>query len=516
MAHTVEVTAIVSPRSVGGNSLFDTTAAITADNVSEFYSDETVIRDTCNALCERGFSILQTSSATISIGGSRQLFQEVFGTELKTERSEIIAGQSGQEVEFFTPVGDESQQKINPPQELSNLIEGVAIPAPPIFFADASPLPPLAPPANGAYRYLFTPDEVGLVLRANRVHRNGSTGKGIKVAMVDTGFFRHPFYNWHGYRVQNTVLGPGATDPDQDLNGHGTGEAANIFATSPDATLIPIKWGSDIVGSFNAAVAQKPHVITNSWGFSIDRMSWPALRQQNPNLWATLKALEAAVANAVAQGIVVCFSAGNGHYGFPGSHPDVISVGGVHVNYPDLALEASSYASSFDSQFYPGRHVPDVCGLVGRRVQSGAPLVMLPVQPGSSLDLGNTGATNDGWGIFSGTSAACPQVAGVVALLLQKDPSLTPAKVKEILVKSARDVKAGQSAMGDLAGPGPDDATGAGLVDAKWAWINTMGDVLVEFFNAQPEQQQAMQTSGQIPPINRSFIDDLIQTLRSL
>ncbi len=71
-----------------------------------------------------------------------------------------------------------------------------------------------------------------------------------------------------------------------------------------------------------------------------------------------------------------------------------------------------------------------------------------------------------GWGIFSGTSAAAPQVAGVVATLLQIDPTLTPNDVKQILQLTAKDVVNGQSAHGDPAGPGPDAATGAGLVDA--------------------------------------------------
>jgi subtilisin family serine protease len=145
----------------------------------------------------------------------------------------------------------------------------------------------------------------------------------------------------------------------------------------------------------------------------------------------------------------------------------------VHVNYPDLDFEASSYASSFDSTFYPGRQAPDLCGLTGRRVDIGgrgfAPSLMLPVQPGSALDAitPSTGAGDDGWGLFSGTSAACPQVAGVVALLLERDPTLMPADVKQELVGSARDVTTGTTATGDAAGPGPDAATGAGLVDAK-------------------------------------------------
>jgi subtilisin family serine protease len=199
----------------------------------------------------------------------------------------------------------------------------------------------------------------------------------------------------------------------------------------------------------------------------------------------------------------------------------VISVGGVHVNYPGLDLEASNYASSFDSSFYPGRHVPDVCGLTGRRVVIGgggkAPSLMLPVQDGADLDgiLPSTGANNDGWGLFSGTSAACPQVAGICALLLEMNPALTPAKVKEKLIKGARDVTAGQSAMGDLAAPGPDAATGAGLADAKWSYLITMGDITAEFMAAPRERQQAMVESGQMPHMPAEFVDDVIETLRS-
>jgi subtilisin family serine protease len=238
--------------------------------------------------------------------------------------------------------------------------------------------------------------------------------------MVDTGFYRHPFYEWHGYNLQAT-LAPDATKVDRDENGHGTAEAANIFASAPDIDFIGVKMASNATLAFKTASDLFPAVMTNSWGYSI----------QGPTLPNSLKPLEAAVIEAVhSRGIVVCFSAGNGHYGFPGQMPDVISVGGVHA-LPDIAgadfnLEASSYASSFDSQIYPGRHVPDVCGLVGMPPR--AIYIMLPVEPGDQIDTALGGAgypnkdetkTDDGWAAISGTSAASPQLAGVCALLKQ-------------------------------------------------------------------------------------------------
>jgi hypothetical protein len=40
------------------------------------------------------------------------------------------------------------------------------------------------------------------------------TGRGVLVAMVDTGFYKHPFYAWHGYHY-NAALAPDATNVDQ-------------------------------------------------------------------------------------------------------------------------------------------------------------------------------------------------------------------------------------------------------------------------------------------------------------
>lgn len=60
---------------------------------------------------------------------------------------------------------------------------------------------------------------------------------------------------------------------------------------------------------------------------------------------------------------------------------------------------------------------------------------------------------------FTGTSASCPQVAGVVALMLSVDPNLKATSVKSLLRESARD-------LGEL---GFDKYYGAGLVDAGYA-----------------------------------------------
>lgn len=508
-----EVIATVSPRSVGPNALFDEGVEINASNVSQFASDPSDIRDAKRALARAGFHVFEEacSDKTLSIGGTAKQFRDFFGAKISKQKAETAPGV---ETSFMATSEAPEEALLQAPPEFANLIEGAVIARPPTYFAPSA-VPPIAPVHPNAYPYFFVPDGISVMLRAARVHRLGVTGKNIVVAMPDTGMYRHPFYAERGYRLLSTLLAPGAVDATKDDVGHGTGEAANVFACAPDVRLRPIKMGNDTTGAFNVAVNSnpKPQVITNSWGYDVDRPGTAI------PVW--LKPLELAVSNAVANGIVVCFSAGNGHFGFPGSHPDVISVGGVHVNLPDLTdFEASSYVSSFMSTWYPGRACPDVCGLTGKKANvngTKAPSIMLPVQEGAQLDTidPQTGPGNDGWGLFSGTSAACPQIAGIVALMLEKNAALTPAQARDKLKKSARDVKKGTTQMGHTAVAGPDLATGAGLADAKWAYLNTMGEVASAFFAAPKEEQLAMVSAGKMPAISTEFVEDLIETLRS-
>jgi hypothetical protein len=514
------VVAVISTRSVGGLSIFDSEEATTPENYQQFLSDDADVRSTVNELQRLGLTIENVSDITISFSGTTKQFQDIFGVKTHKEKAELIEGMPP--VEYFSASPEDAEKLLEPPHSLKPMTEGLVIAHPPEMFE--SPLPPIAPIDPAAYRYFFAPDDVAVMLRAARVHRLGVTGRGITVAMIDSGHYSHPFFNWHGYRKHSTLLGPGQANSGDDMVGHGTGESANVYSAAPDITLRAIKGLIDPVGDFNVAISSTPapHIITNSWGYNVDYQSWLQLKSSNKPLHDYLKLLEAVIAKAIAKGIAVCFSCGNGtKRGFPGSMPQVISVGGVHVNYPDLSLEASSYASSFPSSLYPGRHCPDLCGLTGKAAAIGggtrAPSIMLPVQPGADLDkiTPSTGSNDDGWGLFSGTSAACPQVAGVAALMLEKKPSLKPAQLKQKMMSTARDVKNGTSGTGETAGPGNDNATGAGLVDAKWSYISTLGDVAAAFMSATPEIQQQMIEAGQMPHEAEGFIADVIDTLRS-
>ena len=454
---------VASPRSVGGTSLFEAGSAVTSATVPNFVSEPQVISAAATRLQEAGFRVLQISPTTINIAGTRSVYEETFSTTLVTEERPVLKPGQVEDTATFIECTDTAQPGLIDPRATSfgDVLEGVAIEEP--MYPMQNAFAPLK-----SYWHLRVPGDVSLGVNADKAHRGGTTGRGVKLVMVDSGWFAHPYFTQRGYRSSPVVLGPAAVSPANDESGHGTGESANAFAVAPDIdfTMVKINFVNS-VGAFNAAVGLSPQIISCSWGSS----------QQNGPLSAANQALAAAIATAVASGIIVVFSAGNGHWGFPGQHPDVISAGGVYME-ANGSMRASDYASGFASNMYPGRNVPDVSGLVGMR--PGAIYIMLPLQAGDAIDTGNSGGTHpngdettgsDGWAAFSGTSAAAPQIAGVCALIRQACPRLTPAEVKDILMRTARDVTTGRNHpnFNIPAAVGYDRATGAGLVDAHRA-----------------------------------------------
>lgn len=475
-----------SPRSLGGVSLFEVETPIQADTVEGFYSEPALIERAVAKLQAAGFAVLQVSPATINIAGSADVYRRAFDTRVIAEERPTIKGYGQDAHATYLRAHEADLPGLIPTAgtAFEDVLEGVALEEPRYFMGPSMFAPPKA------YWHLNVPGDVSLGCNADRAHRAGITGRGVKVAMVDSGWFQHPYFVERGYRVAPVRLGPGAILPLKDESGHGTGESANVFAVAPDVELWPIKMSStNSAGALNAAVALQPDIITCSWGSHLP----------SGQLTAANLVLAASIAAAVAAGITVIFAAGNGQAGFPGQHPDVIAAGGVFLQL-DGSLQASNYASGFTSTIYANRRVPDVCGLVG--MKPAALYLMLPLEPGDSIDTGNGSgahpnsdetAKNDGWAVFSGTSAAAPQLAGAAALLKQACPSLSPAQIKDILCQTARDVTNGSCNAvpgvhsGVAAAPGPDEATGAGLVDAYQA-------VLLA-------QQQGAAAAGQ-PPVS--------------
>jgi subtilisin family serine protease len=446
-------------------------------------------------LHRRGFQTTIRGKLTASVRGTRSQFEKLFGTRL--EAVNLDASQAAQFHSFYFPP---AAAPWDPQPGVTQMIDDAYIQWPHLYMAKAAAprrgrtraagartsrrAQPLAggtlsatPPTRAAF-HLGVPTDVARLVNATPVHLAGTTGRGVKIAMIDSGFDHgHPFFTSRGFE-STVALAPGATNRKTDPSGHGTGESANVFAIAPGATFIGIKLdndaqpelGASLLEGFQEALRHGPRVISVSLGFDLRQ----PVDQPMATLPNSLLALEAEVEAAVAAGIVVVFSAGNGHYSFPGQMKEVISAGGVFVTAAGH-MKASNYASAFLSRIYSGRSVPDFCGLVGELPH--ADYIMLPIPSRCEIDregAAHDGTTDsDGWGVFSGTSAAAPQLAAICALLLEKNPSLTVSDLKAVLKRTARDVSDGHAnpasdpqGNGLRASLGLDGATGAGLVDA--------------------------------------------------
>lgn len=178
-----------------------------------------------------GFRVRHVGTFSISCEGPRELWEKTFRTKVERAKQAISdAYPELGEVEYFTHVAG---VPFEIPSQLKGLVERAYPQRPPTFFE--SPLPPRV-----GYNHLEVPSDVAMILRATQVQKQGITGEGVLVAMPDTGFYRHAFYTWHGYHY-NATLSPDAILVEEDFIGHGTAEAANIFATAPDIDFIGIK-----------------------------------------------------------------------------------------------------------------------------------------------------------------------------------------------------------------------------------------------------------------------------------
>ena len=85
--------AVASPHSLGGVSMFAPGLTIDASNVGAFESDEELVRRSITRLQDAGFEVLQASTRTINIAGSRATFERAFSTRLvPVERETIKSG----------------------------------------------------------------------------------------------------------------------------------------------------------------------------------------------------------------------------------------------------------------------------------------------------------------------------------------------------------------------------------------------------------------------------------------
>jgi len=291
---------------------------------------------------------------------------------------------------------------------------------------------------------------------AKLVHGMGLTGAGVGVAIIDSGLMPEKSLVSGAGGQTRLVAGYDAiagrsfsklTNTDTDDYGHGT-HLASIAVSSrldpnggyngmaPDASLVYVKaFDGQGRGSYADVIRGIDWVVANQrkQNIRVMNLSFAAA----PQSWYWNDPLNQAVMKAWQAGIVVVAAAGNSGpeamtIGVPGNVPYVITVGAMSDNFTrsdPMDDRLASFSSAGPT--YEGFVKPDV-------VAPGGHVLGLM---GSSDYLPNTYKEFfDGSYYFqmSGTSQATAVTTGVVALILQSNPALTPDEVKCKILSSAR------------------------------------------------------------------------------
>lgn len=289
--------------------------------------------------------------------------------------------------------------------------------------------------------------EVVTYLGCDAIWAAGFRGEGIVIGICDTGVRRSDVPAVvDGWSADPTI--PWGTD----APGHGTMCAFDAIGVCPEARILDIGilkspgpgfsgFISDAILAYEWAIRRHradgtPHILSNSWGMY--QQAWAPDYATDPRHPFTMKVLE-----AIREGIIVCFAAGNCGGRCPDSrcgsdlgngrsiwgangHEEVITVGAATIRGEWAGYSSQGPAALCDRK-------PDFCAPSHFR-----------------------GYTRSD----AGSSAACPVCAGVIGLLKQVRPRLRQAQARRILSATAL----------NLCAPAWDYQTGHGMIQAHAAF----------------------------------------------
>lgn len=328
------------------------------------------------------------------------------------------------------------------------------------------------------------------IMKVPQVWGMGFTGQGIVVAVLDTGvnydhddlegnMWTHADFPFHGWNFVSNTNNP------MDYHGHGThcagtvagnGSAGSQTGMAPSTKIMALQvLGADGGGTESGvwagiqfAIEHGAHVLSLSLGW---QHAW------NPDRASWRNAMD----NALAAGVIAAVASGNegggsapsnvrtpGDVPAPWCNPDqpdtgtrsaVVTVGATDVSDNLAGFSSRGPVTWQNIQPYNDYPYNPGSGLI-------TPDVSAPGVNVKSLSHSNT----SGYAVMSGTSMATPGAAGVMALVLSKNPWLKPAQLSQVLEETAL-------AMTPL----KSNTFGAGRVDALAAinQTNFVGPVYV-------------------------------------
>ncbi|MBI1886657.1 MAG: S8 family peptidase [Chloroflexi bacterium] len=293
------------------------------------------------------------------------------------------------------------------------------------------------------------------------------TGQGVGVAVVDSGVSNASNPDFQDVYQQSrfafeVAVSSNTTNVD-DGYGHGTHVAGIVggdgdllkgryIGIAPEASLIDVKISDDIgAATLSDALAGIQWAVDNKDLYNI-RVLNLSLQSSVAESYKT-DPLDAAVEFAWMRGLVVVAAAGNSGTAAdavsyaPANDPFVIVVGatddmGTPTRDDDVVAFFSSRGTTQDGFTKPDLVAP------GRRI-------VADINPNSILaQLYPDRFVDQFYFRMSGTSMAAPVVSGIVALMLEQNPALTPGQVKYVLMKTAQQLpsdSSGKTALADAA-----------------------------------------------------------------
>ncbi len=265
----------------------------------------------------------------------------------------------------------------------------------------------------------------------NALHKLGLTGKGITIALIDTGISPHfdLVFPHRSVKVFKNFIND--RKEIHDDNGHGTFVAGTIKSSgllsngkfrgiAPNSELVILK----ALNSEGEASAVK----------ILEAMQWIKLNAKKYNIKILCLSIGAepelkndplayAAEVLTKEGVCVVAAAGNsgplqGTIKTPGISSAIITVGAVNDRDEDNKIKIAEFSSRGP---YINTPKPDV------------------VAPGVNI-IGLNSTLKAPYIILSGTSMAAPVVAGFCALLLEHNKTLTPFQLKYIVKNSASQI----------------------------------------------------------------------------
>lgn len=280
----------------------------------------------------------------------------------------------------------------------------------------------------------------------DRVHSMGYTGKGVGIAVIDSGIDRkHKDFEGRIVEFVDYIGNKNGKDNAYDDYGHGTavsgcslgnGASSNGLykGAAPEANLISLKI-SNYKGEADTSNAIKAveWCIKNKDKFNIKVINLSM--SDRPSTSYKNDPLSMAFSMATRVGIASVCSAGNtgplaSTIRTPGFNPDVITVGAyddkntvTHAD-DDMYAQSSHGPTPFDNLDKPDFIAPGVNIVAPLSKPSYYSFTMPTLNPFYLKGV-------------SGTSLSAPIVAGLIAVLFQANPGMTPDKVKDVLTKTS-------------------------------------------------------------------------------